>query len=402
MPDWMAIPLTLLFLAAIFYFFVAWLLVKYRGWSFRLGILRKRREHQVEVLAEEAATDDPAFAPEAVKASAAQLHADIMKAWNDADPKALATLLGKDLLTEWKLRLADFEHKGWHNVSEVLAPPEIEYIGLVNRADDAEDRVVIHIRVPLRDVVYNRQNQVITRNEDANHDGRITQSEYWTLARRGEGWMLVSIEQELEGAHQLKEPIVPSPWADDRVHDEAVTERAVAAAVPDEQVREVGDVDFDGDARVAALDMANVDGRFAPDVLEAAARRALAGWTEAVDGDDAALEAVAAPGVAAEMLYPGDPGHRSRLVVRGLKLKALRITALDAKADPPTMTVEATISGARYVENRDTTTVLSGSKDRQVVFTERWRMALDGRDDTPWRIAGFEPAVDHHRPSATR
>ena len=159
-------------------------------------------------------------------------------------------------------------------------------------------------------------------------------------------------------------------------------------AVPDDQVRAVGSVDFAGDARTAALDMANVDGRFAPDVLEAAARRALAGWTEAIDGDDAALEAIAAPGVAAQMLYPGDPSRRSRLVVRGLTLRALRITAVDATADPPTMTVEAEISGARYVENRDTTTVLAGSKDRPVVFTERWRMALDGRDETPWRIAG--------------
>ena len=74
--------------------------------------------------------------------------------------------------------------------------------------------------------------------------------------------------------------------------------------------------------------------------------------------------------------------------MRGLKLRALRITAIDAKADPPTMTVEAEIAGARYVENRDTTTVLSGSKDHQTVFTERWRMVLDARDDTPWRIGG--------------
>lgn len=46
------------------------------------------------------------------------------------------------------------------------------------------------------------------------------------------------------------------------------------------------------------------------------------------------------------------------------------------------------IAGCRYTEDRDTTTVLSGSKDRETVFTERWRMVLNGRDDTPWRIAG--------------
>ena len=34
-----------------------------------------------------------------------------------------------------------------------------------------------------------------------------------------------------------------------------------------------------------------------------------------------------------------------------------------------------------------TLTVLSGSMDREVVFTERWRMVLDGSDHTPWKIA---------------
>jgi predicted lipid-binding transport protein (Tim44 family) len=361
----------------------------------KTGVSRKVRRHQrslrahaVELAAEEAASDDPVFAPEAVKAAAGQLHADIIKAWNDRDSAALGTLLGKDLLVEWKRRLADFDRKGWHNVSDVVAAPEIEYVGLVNRADDAEDRVVVHIEVRLRDVVYNRSNQIVTRNQDEDADGLITQSEYWTLARRAGGWLLVSIEQELEGAHELDEPIVASPWSDDRLHDEAVTERAVAAAVSDDEVRQIADVDFDGAARTASLDMANIDGRFAPDVLEAAARRALAGWMEAVDGDDAALEAIAIPGVAAEMLYPGDPSHHSRLVVRGLKLRVLRITAVNAASDPPSMAVEAEVSGARYVEDRDTTTVLSGSKDHQIVFNERWRMVLDGHDDTPWRISG--------------
>jgi predicted lipid-binding transport protein (Tim44 family) len=357
---------------------------------------RHNRAEAVQLLAEEAASDDPVFAPEAVTTAAGQLHADMIKAWNDEDPKALAKLLGPDLLVEWKRRLADFKQRGWHNVSEVVAEPVIEYVGLVNRADDAEDRVVVHIEVRLRDVVHNRSGQIVTRNEDENADGLITQSEYWTLARRKDGWILVSIEQELEGAHQLDEAIVPSPWEDDRLHDEAVTEQAVAASVADDQVRQIADVDFDGDARTAALDMANIDGRFAPDVLEAAARRALDGWTEAVDGDDAALEAIAAPGVAAEMLYPGDPSHRSRLVVRGLQLRALRITGVDAATDPPSMTVEAEIAGCRYIEDRDTTNVLSGSKDREAVFTERWRLVLDGRDDTPWRIARSDAGTKHH------
>jgi hypothetical protein len=123
----------------------------------------------------------------------------------------------------------------------------------------------------------------------------------------------------------------------------------------------------------------------APDVLEAAARRAVDAWAEAVDGDDAALEGVAAPGAVRELLYPY--GGNSRLVVRGPRLRALRITGLHADATPPAMTVEADLRGRRYLEDRDTAAVLGGSKEREVAFTERWTMALDGDDDTPWRIA---------------
>jgi predicted lipid-binding transport protein (Tim44 family) len=44
------------------------------------------------------------------------------------------------------------------------------------------------------------------------------------------------------------------------------------------------------------------------------------------------------------------------------------------------------VTGRRYVEDRDTTTVVSGSRDAETTFTERWKLALDGTDDTPWRI----------------
>ena len=101
-----------------------------------------------------------------------------------------------------------------------------------------------------------------------------------------------------------------SPWGDDeRLRDEAVTELATADAVPDAQIAEIADLDFDGTARAAALDLAMVDGRFAPDVLEAAARRAVDAWAEAVDGDDAALERAATPAAVGELLHPRRRPH---------------------------------------------------------------------------------------------
>ena len=153
-------------------------------------------------------------------------------------------------------------------------------------------------------------------------------------------WILHSIEQDAEGAHHLDAPIVASPWSDDaRMHDDAVTELAVADAVPDAAIAEIVDVDYAGDARTQALDLSVVDGRFAPAVLEAAARRAVEAWAEAVDGADAALERAATPEAAHALLYP--QGTNTRLVVRGPRLTGLTIAALDAHAQPPTFTVEA-------------------------------------------------------------
>jgi predicted lipid-binding transport protein (Tim44 family) len=213
--------------------------------------------------------------------------------------------------------------------------------------------------------------------------------EYWTLGKRGDGgWMVLSIEQDLEGAHNLEDEIVASPWGDDqRLRDEALVEGAVADKVLDGyKVSDVADLDFDGDARAAALDLSLADGRFAPDVLEAAVRAAVSGWTEAVDGEDDALLALAAPEAAQNLLYPGNSGGKRRLVVRGARVRALRIVALDAAAEPPTMTVEVDVSGRRYVQDRDTAGIVSGSDTREANFTERWLMSLSGDDRNPWRI----------------
>ena len=220
--------------------------------------------------------------------------------------------------------------------------------------------------------------------------------EYWTLGKReGGGWRLLSIEQPAEGAHNLESPLIATPWSDEQqLHDEAVAERAAAEAAPAGVApAELADLDFDGPARSAAQDLALADGRFDPDLIEASVRRAVAAWAEAVDGDDAPLEAVARPEVVTALLYPGDGGRRTRLVVRGPRIASVRISALDAAATPPAIAVEVAVSGRRYVEDRDTAAVLSGSPDRDAAFTERWTFTLDGTADWPWRLAASDAPV---------
>jgi predicted lipid-binding transport protein (Tim44 family) len=263
-------------------------------------------------------------------------------------------------------------------------------VGITNREDDTEDRAVVRIQASLRTYVLDSNGRKIMRTGEK--DELVALVEYWTLARRNGVWMVQSIEQKAEGDHQLDEPIVASPWSDDqRLEDEAVTELAVADALLDGfTTSDLAEVAFDGDARARALDLSVADGRFAPDVLEAAARRAVGAWAEAVDGDDAALQRVASADAVAELLYGGDASRKTRLVVRGPRVKRIQIAAVQVEQVPATMTVDLELGGSRYVEDRDTASVLSGSKERATTFTERWRLALDGPKDAPWRIVKTE------------
>jgi predicted lipid-binding transport protein (Tim44 family) len=320
-----------------------------------------------------------------VRAGAEQLFRQVQDAWGRNDIATLDRLVGEELMVEWRRRLEDFERKGWRNIVEITGSVGVEYVGLVNRATDEDDRCVVRIEAPLRDYVLSRIGQKIMRSDSTSEF--TTLREYWTLGKSDDGgWRLVSIEQDAEGAHHIDAQIVASPWDDARLRDEALVEGAVADKVVDGyRISDVADLHFDGDARAAALDLSLADARFGPDILETAARRAIGGWAEAVDGEDDGLLAVATPEAARDLLHPGGDEKR-RLVVRGPRIVRVEISALDAAADPPTMTVAVHVRGRRYVQDRDTAAVLSGSDKSETEFTERWLMALAGDDRNPWRI----------------
>jgi predicted lipid-binding transport protein (Tim44 family) len=348
-----------------------------------------RRQRRVELAAAEAAEDDPAFAPDRVRAAAAQLFSDIETAWDNQDRRQLSRLVGPDLMQEWDRRLTGFEQRGWRNRVQPLGPPTVEYVSLAHRGD-ASDRVVVRIEARVRDYVVDHAGNHVKRIGYATETVRIR--EFWTLARNrapgGQPWILASIEQGGEGQHALEEKLLATKASDEQgMRDEALVEGAVAEAVPSgTKISEVADLDFSGDARAAANDLSLADGRFAPQVLEVAARRVVAAWAQAIDGDDAALEAIAEPAAVHELLHPGDPSGQTRLVVRGPEVTRIRIVGLDAAALPPTMTIEVDVRGRRYIEDRDTAAVVAGSRTRVTSFTERWTLGLTEDPREPWRI----------------
>jgi predicted lipid-binding transport protein (Tim44 family) len=352
--------------------------------------LRRRRLRRVEVVRRasfEAAEDDPAFAAERMESEAAELFVGIQKAWDAGDRARLRRLVGGDLLVEWERRLDDFDARGWRSRVRVVEAPKVEYVGLVNRAADEDDRAVVRLSATLEAWVETRDGGRLYRTGE--RDPSVGFAEYWTLGKRDGRWMLQSIEQDAEGAHNLDAEIVATPWVDRSVRDEALLGQAVADKVPDGfSPADAAEVEFEGTAREAALDLSLADGRFAPDVLEVSARRAVAAWAEAVDGADAPLERVASTAAIDALLYGGDSARRTRLVVRGPRVEHVAITRLDAHAQPPQMQIAVAVRGRRYREDRDTAAIVAGSRDRETAFTEHWVLTLDGDAAEPWRVVG--------------
>ena len=347
----------------------------------------RERERRVELAAAEAADEDPVFGPEHVRVAAGALFTAIQLAWDSADRLALRRMIAPRLLDEWERRLDEMQARGWRNRVQLIGEPKVEYLGIRR---GTEDRVVVRIEAKLRDFVVDRNGRHIKRAGQFTETTRLR--EYWTLERTGDHWILASIEQGAEGEHALTDTIAPTAWSDEqRLHDEAVLESAAAETVPDSiPLAELTSVQFSDDARAAAIDLSLADGRFAPDVLDVAARRAVAAWAEAVDGSDAGLRQIADPGAVRELLHPGDPSERTRLVVRGPQVKRIAVVALDPASEPATMTIDVEVEGRRYLEDRDTTQVLAGNATRRSRFTERWTLALTGEPSQPWRIASVQ------------
>ncbi|WP_217914335.1 TIM44-like domain-containing protein [Miltoncostaea marina] len=350
---------------------------------------RRARREDVERRSLVAAEDDPVFAADRVRAEAAALFAAVQAAWDRDDRDALAAMVGADLMAEWRLRLEDFAAKGWRNRVGVREH-EVEYVGITNRAGQAEDRVVVRVSAELDDVVVDRAGRRIPHT--GNPAGETHLREYWTLGRRDGRWVLLSIEQDAEGEHHLAAPIEADPSEDRRMTDRERVAAAVADAVP----AGVGHADLDDEGARSALararDLSLVDQRFDPDVIEATVRRGVAAWAEAVDGDDAAFARIARPGLLTDLLHPTAPAPDGRLVVRAPEVLSVTLVDVDADAVPPTVAVRMRIEGVRYIEDRATLTLIAGSRDRRVRFDGTWTLALDGPDDAPWRIAAVREA----------
>jgi predicted lipid-binding transport protein (Tim44 family) len=344
-----------------------------------------RERHRVATSAAlEAALDDDRFEPAHVEEQAERLFGWVQQAWARDDRDALATMVAEPLMREWYKRLSYFAMRGWENRVSVIGRPNVELVGLVNREGDDGDEVCVRISARLRDVVVDRDGHRLRSWPGERATKRIC--ECWTLRKRDDGrWIVAMVQQRAEGVHVLSAPIVASPWMEtDRVRHAALVEQAADRRIDPGELPALISPAFSDDAYRAALDLALVDDRYAPDLIRSVVRQAVEAWVEAVDGPDECLQALASEAAVDALLFAGDRTHATRVVVRGLRVERVTIVAIDRDG---AVTVEVDARGGAYVEDRRSWSVLSGARGRQGRIRRRWTLELTADPARPWRIA---------------
>ena len=233
------------------------------------------------------------FGPEHVRAAAETLFTEIQFAWDSQDRLALRGMIAPELLERVGAAARRDAGAGAGAIrSSSSDQPKVEYVGISARrrrtASSSGSR-------PSFETTSSIAADVTIRRE-----GQFTESvrlrEYWTLERRERALGPRLDRAGAEGDHALSDVVAPTAWSDEqRCGTRRCSSRPPPRTVPDGHLarRSSTSVQFSDDARAAAIDLSLADGRFAPDVLDVAARRAVAAWAEAVDGSDAELRQIA-------------------------------------------------------------------------------------------------------------
>jgi hypothetical protein len=298
---------------------------------------------EVAVAVDQAAAEDDIFAPEGLEGAIRGVFWAVMQAGCRHDTRALDALRDRGSSVRWPAFNA-----------VPAGEPDVRLVTVHNESDDTRDRVVFCLRYEVRPT-----------NEQ--------RSECWELVRRADGWLVAAVKSPFDPLPQMQ----ATPWQDARIGDDVTFELAADDAVEPADLRQLAGR-FDH-----ALDLALVDDRFAPRVIELAVRQVVEAWEASMDGDRSRLLALADPSAARVLLSPHPD---ARLVLYGPTIRGVTVVSIRLEAEAPTATVEVRLQARRWLAAARSGSVQRGRR-RRSRFTEVWTFRLTGDAHRPWRLA---------------
>jgi hypothetical protein len=332
------------------------------------AVLREhRRANRAHYAAVEAAEDAPTFSPDAIESSVTEIVALGVALWRGGTSAALEHRPDAALIRVWARSWQSWLGKGLETVKR----PSIDLLGVVNRHDEEEDRVIARVQLRIRCA------QPRVEYPGAHHPHL---DERWTLGRSGGSWFLLSVSGDPLAGPVLTAPLIPDPSADtERLREESLAEMAEAQ-------KQGSEVDLsqlvraDAPPSFALLDLSVIDGRFVPALIAAELAHLIEMWVGAVNGSEAPLHELASTEAIEALLRPG---NGSRLIVRDAVMKSWEPTRLDLSRHPPVIELSVDLEAVRYVVGSDGTAAAGNeTKAHQMVLT--WALELTESAQTPW------------------
>jgi hypothetical protein len=246
------------------------------------GVARRERavlkEHSRAIRAHyaavEASEDTPSFSPEVIDQSVTNIVSLADKLWRTGAFGSSYDGPDAGLVRAWA--------ESWQTTIgrdlEVVGPPSIDLLSVINRNDEDEDRIVARVR--LRIHCKHPKGGML-----GPHHAHVDQR--WTFGRTGSEWFLLSMGGDPLAGPLLMAALIPTPSSDtDRLTEESLAELAAAQKLGHD-VSLADLVSPDEPPAVALLDLSVIDGGFLPALIQAELTHLLSAWEGAAVGSEA-------------------------------------------------------------------------------------------------------------------
>jgi hypothetical protein len=325
------------------------------------------RAREAEAAAVEASLTDAVFAPDEVRAAVSALLNRAVQVW---DGEAESTCEGEVLIERWAESLAAWLGEGVH----LIRKPSVDLLQVINRPGETEDRVVVRLRLSLRGA---------HRTSGQQRDTRIEQR--WTLARKHQAWTLGAIDADPLSPSILSQGSIPADWADrERLRETSFAELADADSV-DPRTDLSGLVSPDAMPAQQLIELAQIDGRFNPDLIESRIAHIVDAWEQACTGSHSPLAALTSPAALNRLLYLSRRNGKDRLVVRDTVLTRWTPEMIDPSSKSPRIDISLTVSAVRYLATANGRH-LQGSREARHLIHLKWTLTLDRAQPSGWQL----------------
>jgi len=174
----------------------------------------KDKNVEAEALLAKLARKDPLWEESKVLAAASRNFLAVQKAWCGQDLPALRDLLHPDLYAVWEKEVAGLQAKGWTNKMDLLTIRAVRVVEVQNYRDASKDAFTVCVDAAAEDYTVDRSGAVVESNS-SNNDKRAAKQksfegfrEFWTYLRRGDGWILLRVDDDGQWSRTVNAPLV--------------------------------------------------------------------------------------------------------------------------------------------------------------------------------------------------